>query len=218
MDESEWETWVAHHAALFQLHTDGDVLMFSAWRPLLEHFDVGELLDASDWLVMESPGKNRTAFYRTDHLRQLIRFCQSRRAEAKARLENEPTERTCRVCSDIGLVAVPEPKTLVDGHWTAPWYTATVTCRCPAGLAKYHSMTAYAESKNRRGLRPMTLDHYEAIICPDWRREMRRRDQLRVQVATADAAAIAADAQAAVSGRNFAAVLQRMVRANGNTN
>ncbi len=195
MTDQEWGGWLSHHAALFQLHGDADAIMFAAWRPLLDHYFQCELVEASNWLVLQKPNsKTQTSYYRTEHLRLLTRRISNLRAEAVARVEADRNAGppSCYDCRGIGVVAVPHPQCVQDSHWISPWYTAAVTCRCPRGQDLHRQRLAFAEERQRRDLRPMSLEHFE-VICPTWRQELKRREQIRAQEMEANRLAAAAD-------------------------
>lgn len=176
MTSSEYADWSRQHAALFQLHGEGDVAMFGAWWPLLAKESANECEKASLWIA-----QNKGGVFRTQHLQLIMEFLRGRKIELLRQQNqidaNADEKNRCPKCGGVGLVVVPHPKSITDLEWMPPYYTLGVKCDCPRGMAKQNQC--------------MTLRSYEAInhrwpemLCE---RENEIKDRLNARDAAAKA-------------------------------
>jgi hypothetical protein len=167
MNGNEWNIWTEHHAALFQMHSDTDVKMFIAWRPLLDGYSLNELRAASNYLA-----SNVQAF-RTDHLRLLRLHIMGKRRDAQHLLDEARGEvsNVCDLCGGIGSVLVPHPACIRDGEFgphplSGRKEIAAVYCACERGRRGYEIQKTRASEDTR--CKVMTcLGQYE-IRNPGW--------------------------------------------------
>jgi len=195
MTSNEYDSWLAHHKALFQLNTDADQHMFVAWWPLLKGYGISELTEASNHIATRS-----TKLYRTDHLGALrARISEKKRERFQREAEQQQNaEITCQVCFGTGMAIVPHSRWVVNGEWQAngnSWPTAAVYCECVRGRVKYEAWTSFAQEKSDRKLPVgMTLARYEHFN-PNWNQQMTDRENAEKDEAHARRVAQAADVQ-----------------------
>ena len=176
--------WVKHHATVFGLHAEADVMTLLSWEPLFvaAGYTSGDLHAATDWLAVNAPPK-----FRTEHLGAIQSRIRDTRAVAyRAEMNAGGEDRgTCTLCGGTGRVVVPHVAGVRDGQWVpidaarggASYYTMAVLCRCALGAW----VLAHNEEHLRErvpGKRLVTLGEYEQRN-PRWRvqREQRRREQ-----------------------------------------
>jgi hypothetical protein len=151
LSDAEWDEFVEHLMALFDLGTEAEALRVGLWRPQLERFGLEELKAAATWIS----ANRATNVYRW----QLAQAIKERVLEAR-RLGGDrrrPLEH-CELCGGSGWVCdLPQRDCIRNGAWESPWATEAVRCPC-----------CDAEE----------LARYENLV-PDWRAlKARRREQI----------------------------------------
>ena len=170
MNEEEVGRWIEHHAALFQLTSDADQAMLTAWSELVIDFDLADALEASNWIATQ-----RGAAFRTQHLGLLSARISFRKSERSRKLDEAYRNRndfTC-LCKGVGVTSVPHPRFVKDGVWIRPWPLVAVTCDCTIGKAYHERLTASQIAKEKPV--PLAMRAYESRV-PHWRRLVSERE------------------------------------------
>jgi hypothetical protein len=171
--------WAARHATAFMLPLDWQRAAFLYW-PIFEqrHANREELDSGTREMQSVAPRKKDGGdFYPGDHLPWLVRYIGGVRnkAVAKARMEYESTHGVCTECGDSGAILIPHPKHCRAGVWEMShyhrrghkvWVTSTAACRCWIGRRAVDSARA------RQTAVPLSIEQFEAHVCPDWKRQM----------------------------------------------
>jgi hypothetical protein len=201
MSDDEYETWRQHHAALFGFQSDADQAMFGAWYPILRDYVFEELMEASNWLIL-----NKAGIYRTEQLAALRQRVTDARRKRQEEFDtaNAITSPPCELCKDSCLVVVPHPKYVLNGQWMPDgntFHELSVLCSCPKGTARANKQQRYYEehkddkSDEKRRLartaRTMTLAMYEQRN-PGWRIQILDRNDLRPHEERAKLVAVSA--------------------------
>lgn len=178
MSTEEYEAWVNHHRALFQLNSTADTAMFAAWWPLLWNYEHDELIEASNHIAITNGG-----LWRTEHLSEIRQRVTGRRLE-RFRLESEQQQQQagymeCGLCRGLGWVVVPHPNFIINRAWQPvgnSWPTASVYCQCSKGARRAEHARAYAMENPKVKLPAMlTLAGYEQKN-PNWAQQMADRE------------------------------------------
>lgn len=184
MTTEEWATFCKKHSDLFALSTDADLSMLAAWRPLLGHFGLNELLEASRFLTgLEAASRKR------EHCGLMAARVRAQRRAKEQQWDEQgwkDRDKSCAVCRGEGILFMPHPQSVKDGAWVSPFYTCLIYCTCSLGAAKQAAMWNTAQKAEGRCPPPMNLDNYEFKV-PNWQelienRENQRLDQDHEQV------------------------------------
>lgn len=180
MTDHDYLRWTATHAALFSLNSPNDPAMFVSWRPLLDRFEVGELMAASGKLAMEG------IKWRPDHLPRLAAMIRETRGQAQKEEERINAVQlqgfVCEFCGNCGVAEVPHLRYVRFGAWVHPYYTVGVLCKCDRGTGMAARQREWLGS-GPKFPRPctMTLLSYEQAN-PRWTEMMAsRREEQRLE-------------------------------------
>jgi hypothetical protein len=208
--DADYDTWVAHYCALFQLTAEADLVMLSKWKPLLAPFELRDMVDAANEVA-----QNQSQLFRTEHLRLFTSFARRRQAEAarrRADAENRAHELSCQVCRGTGVVCVPHPAFVKNGEWLPyglSYITAAVSCDCNRGRAMKATIDT-SQAKREKGQSILSLMAYE-VINPYWVDHLAERVQKDRNALAAIQAAESADKAGRV--RRLAAKLAERFKA-----
>lgn len=190
----QWNKWAARHAATFGLTSDGDAVMFAAWREVFSRagYAIEELHEATDFISVTNPPR-----WRNEHLAAINRRINERRRAMmlhnQAQAEREGAEAHA-LCDGTGRVYVPHLSCVIDGNWTHPWYTTTVLCTCQRGTRIRES---FVKPDGTILHSAMGIEQY-TLLNGDWRKQMSDRRHFQTAVLGAQALGSIADKKAPI--------------------
>lgn len=217
MTVDDYEKWMEHHKALFQMHTDADQKMFVAWWPLLRGYALAELLDASNHLVTRE-----VKTFKTEQLAAIrMRITQRRHEKFQAECAQDSFLSTaCEMCGNTGFAIVPHLAFVIDGQWQPlgnSFPTVSVHCSCSKGARLHEAVVRYGqenEGKRKKDKQPvvvqLTLAGYEQKN-QRWRDQVRDRESMLLEEEEAHQAAMEASGlEAAPCSRRLEDVINRL--------
>lgn len=197
----EWyKQWMDYHLGLFCIDEAVVSAAFMRWWPAFEAMNVTpeEMKQATDYFHREGDSPHRIAQHFDRMLQQIadIRTKRDNLLAIKREQAAVDTVGACDNCGETGWVCVPHGKNLIqeNGEWS--WrlnhysngnlpihYEMVVTCTCPKGIkiqSRYKDPPAAEPTgkKKRKStsepkVPPLSLERFEQIFTPDWRRLMR---------------------------------------------
>lgn len=182
---SEYAAWAKHHATIFGIYDEKEVVTLLSWEHVLGATPA-ELTDATNFLAKNQGMISSFKGKMSGHLDALIARLNDQRAQQSSQdqREREHDFGTCETCGSSGWVQVPHPKCIREGQWVplakaragASYYTCVVLCSCALGR-----WTGGRRKPGPNGEQALTLESYSARN-PGWRRQLQDRyDQERAE-------------------------------------